>query len=548
MKNKYTHSFMKLGFLFVWASFLIACNTKQNAQFMVLGNVLSVGDSLQAHEAFVVQDGKVAALGSAQDLLKKYKVDSTLNFAGKYIYPGLIDAHCHFYGLGMFAQRVDLSNSKSFEEVVKRCQDFAGTQTRTCLLGRGWDQTKWEGNEFPTNQLLNEAFPNYPVVLKRVDGHAAIANDVALQMAKLTVRSKIAGGSLLQQNGKLSGVLIDNAVDLVEAILPKPSREENIEALLTAQKMCLAHGITALTDAGLDTDIIWLIDSLQQAGLLRIKINAMVSLTDENLAYWLNRGPFYSDLLQVNSFKMYGDGALGSRGACLLKHYEDKPNEQGFLLTQLAAMEKYVRKIAASPFQLNTHAIGDSTNRILLKLYASALAGKPDRRWRIEHAQVVNEADFPLFGSGQVVPSVQPTHATSDMYWAEARLGSDRLKGAYAYKTLLQQLGWLPLGTDFPVEQVSPFYTFFAAVARTDAAGFPAGGFQIQEGLSREEALKGITFWAAKGAFQEKQMGTLQVGSAADFVVVNHSFLTAELLTIRNQKPLFTFINASVQK
>jgi predicted amidohydrolase YtcJ len=274
----------------------------------------------------------------------------------------------------------------------------------------------------------------------------------------------------------------------------------------------------------------------------------MVSLTDDNLAYWLNRGVFNSDRLQVNSFKMYGDGALGSRGACLLKHYHDKPDEQGFLLTQLPAMERYIRKIAASPFQLNTHAIGDSTNRILLNLYKSALEGKPDRRWRIEHAQVVDMTDFNLFKEANVIPSVQPTHATSDMYWAQERLGLERMKGAYAYQTLLQQNGWIPLGTDFPVEQVSPFFTFFAAVARTDANNFPAGGFMKEEALTREQAIKGMTYWAAKAAFQEKSMGTLTIGSAADFVVLEQSFASGNLHQIRNQKALFTFINGAQVK
>lgn len=548
MKNKTLFKFLTLYFFIALISFFSACTKKQKASYIVLGNITSVADSLKPHEAFVVQDGRVAALGSAKDLLNQFEVDSTLDFTGKYIYPGLIDAHCHFYGLGMFSQRVDLSGSKSFEEVVERCKTFAGSEQRSYLLGRGWDQTKWENKEFPSNELLNAAFPDYPVLLKRVDGHAAIANDVALRLAKVNEQSKVAGGAFLKVNGKLSGVLVDNAVDLVEAIIPKPSNEEISKALLHAQDLCLDYGLTAVTDAGLDTEIIWLIDSLQQAGLLKIKINAMVSLTDENLAYWLNRGVYVSDRLQVNSFKMYGDGALGSRGACLLHPYHDKPNEQGFLLTQLPAMERYIRKIAASDFQLNTHAIGDSTNRILLKLYASALAGKPDRRWRIEHAQVVNEQDFPLFKAGQVVPSVQPTHATSDMYWAEERLGVERMKGAYAYQTLLQQNNWLPLGTDFPVEHVSPFFTFFAAVARTDAANFPAGGFRKEEALTREQALKGMSTWAARAAFQENKMGSLTIGSAADFVVLEHSFLEADLAKIRNQKALFTFINGEKVK
>jgi predicted amidohydrolase YtcJ len=253
-------------------------------------------------------------------------------------------------------------------------------------------------------------------------------------------------------------------------------------------------------------------------------------------------------MLQVNSFKMYGDGALGSRGACLLHPYSDMPKHSGFLLTPISQMEQYIQKIAASPFQLNTHAIGDSTNRLLLKMYGAALKNHADRRWRIEHAQVVNEADFGLFKQYGVVASVQPTHATSDMYWADERLGSDRIKGAYAYANLLKEVGWMPLGTDFPVEDVSPFYTFFAAVARTDKEGLPEKGFQFHNGLTREQALKGMTCWAAKGAFQEKEMGSLLPDMAADFVVLDIDFLNADLLKIRKTKAISVFIDGKEVK
>jgi predicted amidohydrolase YtcJ len=529
---------------FIGILFLFACTPKQQADLIIVDAQIQTADSsLSRYEAMVIGGGKILAVGNAKDLLTKFHVDSQMSFKGKFIYPGIIDAHCHLYGLGMFLQMVDLSETKSFEDVVDKCMNFYSRQTKNYLLGRGWDQNNWEGKAFPTNQSLNNAFPDIPVILKRVDGHAAIANDCALRLAGITKNTKVAGGEVLLYKGKPSGVLIDNAVDLLDKVVPKPNRTEQIRALLDAERACFNYGITAVTDAGLDTDVILLIDSLQKANLLSIRINAMVSLTKDNLAFWLKRGPLKTDRLQVNSFKMYGDGALGSRGACLIDAYSDHPKHSGFLLTPAVEMENYIEQISRSPFQLNTHAIGDSTNRLLLKLYGRYVGNLPDRRWRIEHAQVLDPADFNLFGQYQIVPSVQPTHATSDMVWAQERLGSNRIKGAYAYQTLLKQLGWLPLGTDFPVESVSPFFTFYSAVARKDKNGFPAAGFQINEALSREQALMGITTWAAKGSFQENEMGSLLPKTFADFVVLDKDLLTADLRDIRKLNPSATFIN-----
>lgn len=528
---------------------LSACKPKANADLLVVAKQVQTMDSaMHSYEAMVIKEGKVLALGTQEELAKKYNCANTLHNPNNYVYAGLIDAHCHFYGLGKFLQMVDLTKTQSMEDVIATCIAFDKQKQTSTLLGRGWDQNKWLSKSFPNNEALSKAFPNKAVILKRVDGHAALVNDYALKLAGLTIQSKVDGGALMVENGKLSGVLIDNAVDLVEKLLPAPSTQDKISALLEAQKQCLQYGLTSLTDAGLDTDIIWLIDSLQQSGSLKIKVNAMVSLTDENLAYWLARGPYKTALLQVNSFKMYGDGALGSRGACLLHPYADMPKHSGFLLTPISQMQKYIQQIAASPFQLNTHAIGDSTNRLLLKMYGAALKNNADRRWRIEHAQVVNESDFSLFKQYGVVASVQPTHATSDMYWADERLGSDRIKGAYAYANLLKEVGWMPLGTDFPVEDVSPFYTFFAAVARTDKEGLPKNGFQFHNGLTREQALKGMTYWAAKGAFQEKEMGSLLPGMAADFVVLDIDFLNSDLQKIRQSKAVSVFIDGKEVK
>lgn len=488
---------------------------------------------MQEFSCMAIHEGKIVALGG-NELEEKYTSDSVIDAGGAFIYPGFIDAHAHFYGLGLTTQRVDLTGTQSWEEVLERCKTFVAAHHPQTLTGRGWDQNDWAVKTYPDNAALNRLFPDIPVLLKRVDGHAAIANEQALKLSGLTPESRIEGGAILTVKDKLTGVLIDNAVDEVQSKLPQPSVSERTAALLQAQALCFAVGLTGLCDAGLETDIIEHLDSLQQAGLLRMRIDAMVSISDAELDYWLARKPIQTDNLRVASFKMYADGALGSRGACMLEPYLDQPGYRGFLLTPPVKIEEYIKRVAASNYQLNTHCIGDSANHYVLHAYGKALGLKSNRRWRIEHAQVIHPNDFNLFESYGIIPSVQPTHATSDMYWAGDRIGKERLEGAYAYKLLMDQHGWIPLGTDFPVEDINPLYTFYAAVARKDAKGFPAGGFQTEQALSRAQALRGITIWAAKASFDEHRKGSLEPGKLADFVMLKENLLSDTLETIRN--------------
>jgi hypothetical protein len=269
----------------------------------------------------------------------------------------------------------------------------------------------------------------------------------------------------------------------------------------------------------------------------------MLSDNPLNFEYLFQKGAFKTDRLSVRSFKVYADGALGSRGACLLHPYNDKPGQSGFLLSDKKHFADVAEKIAAKGFQMNTHAIGDSANREILNVYANVLKGKNDQRWRIEHAQVVDGVDFKRFGENNVIPSVQSTHATSDMYWAGDRLGVERVKGAYAYKQLLDQNGWLVLGTDFPVENINPMLTFYAAVVRKDSKGFPAEGYQMENALSREEALRGMTIWAAKGSFEEKEKGSIEAGKFADFIILDQDIMKVEPAALLKTKVLKTFIN-----
>jgi len=521
---------------------LIACGKNNKVDLIVKGAKIYTIDSLMSTASvMVINQGKIVEVGT-EELLKKYQSDSVLKADGKFIYPGLIDAHSHFYGLGAYMQTVDLTNTKSWDEVIERCRDFVRKNNPSFLTGRGWDQNDWSVNKFPTNDKLNQLFPNIPVLLKRVDGHAAIANNKALELAKLNSNTKIDGGELIKNANKLTGVLIDNAVDLVQEKLPKPNKASIARSLILAQEVCIELGLTSVCDAGLDTEVIEVIDSLQKSKQLFIRVYAMISANDKQVDEWLNRAPIKTDVLNVSSFKMYADGALGSRGACLIQPYQDQHKHHGLILTPFVKMEEYVKRIINSPYQLNTHCIGDSANRYVMYLYGKYLGENNNRRWRIEHAQVVHQNDFKLFGKYNIVPSVQPTHATSDMYWAGDRLGQERKKWAYALKTLLKQNGWLPLGTDFPVESPQPFYTYYAAVERKDAQQLPVGGFQMQDALTKEEALRGMTIWAAKSAFEEHMKGSLEVGKLADFIVMDMDLLQADMLKIRNAKPSAVYI------
>jgi predicted amidohydrolase YtcJ len=534
----------------IWALILLSlpllfsCKSIEKADHLYYNAQVHTIDSVDdIYNAFVVHEGKILAFGEANLLEKQFLISEKTDLKAAHVYPGLIDAHCHFYGLGLFLQQADLSGSKSIEEIVFRCIKFSSNSTLKFIRGRGWDQNLFDSKEFPDNSALNAAFPDIPVFLKRVDGHAAIANDCLLNLAEITSKSKISGGEIILKNGKPTGVILDEAADYVGGFMPQLTYAEKVSALIKAQEQCFNYGLTTVNDAGLDKDVVELIDSLQNAGKLKIRMNAMLSISRKHFSYLDSLGGIDKDRLKVRSFKMYGDGALGSRGACLKEHYTDRKGHFGFMISSPDSLEAMVKLIANSRFQLNTHCIGDSANFLILNLYNKYLPAANDRRWRIEHAQVVNPSDRDLFKARNIIPSVQPTHATSDMYWAESRLGYTRLNGAYSYASLLKQNNWLPLGTDFPVEDVSPFFTFDAAVSRKDAKGFPLNGFLPEQALSREQALKGMTIWAAKAGFMENEVGSLELNKKADFIVLDVDLLKEDLVKIRNQKAKYLYIS-----
>jgi predicted amidohydrolase YtcJ len=536
------------SFIILSGILLNGCKMKEKADFILInGLVYTVDSAFTIKQAFAVTDGLFQATGTNEEILDAYKSDLVIDAGGNPVYPGLIDGHCHLYGYALNRhQAANLKNTRSFDEVLQVVKNYHDNHPYTWILGRGWDQNDWEVKEFPDNSELDRLFPENPVVLTRVDGHAVLANSIALRLAGITVLTMVDGGEVVLKNGKPTGILIDNAADLMKKVIPEPEYLQKENSLLDAQVDCFKVGLTSVVDAGLDFETIRMIDSLQQSGKLKMRINAMLSPTNQNIDEFVEKGSFRKERLTVNSIKLYADGALGSRGALLLEPYTDDPGNYGLSMSSPDYFRDMLAKAYEKGFQVNTHCIGDSANRMILHLYGEVLKGRNDRRWRIEHAQVINPDDFQLFSKFSIIPSVQSTHCTSDMAWAEARLGPVRVKGAYAYKKLLLQNGWLINGTDFPIEEINPLLTFYAAVARIFENGDPEGGFQMENALSREEALRSMTIWAAKGSFEEDIKGSIEPGKFADFVILEKDIMTVNQAEIPHINILKTYLDGEM--
>lgn len=519
---------------------LFSCSKKEVDTIIINANIYTVNEDFEKSEAFAIKNGKFIAVGANEEVLGKFTSKEIIDVNNKTIIPGIIDAHCHFYRMGLQQQKVSLEGTKSYEEVLQKLVEFQKEKNTQFITGRGWDQNDWDVKDFPTKEKLDKLFPTIPVAITRVDGHALLVNQAAINLSGINANTKVSGGEIITENGKMTGVLIDAAMDFIK--IPEPSRQEAIQGLLDAQKIAFSYGLTTVDDAGLNRETIELIDSLQQSNVLKMKVYAMVSGDNQaQIDYYINKGVIKTDRLNVRSFKVYGDGALGSRGAAMRESYSDRNNHFGALIYSPKRYQEIATQIAASNYQMNTHAIGDSANTWMLKTYKEVLKNAKDRRWRIEHAQIISEDDFTLFNN--ILPSVQPTHATSDMYWAADRIGQKRIKGAYAFKDLLNTYGKIALGTDFPVEQVNPFLTFYAATTRKDLNNYPENGFQMENALSREETLKGMTIWAAFSNFEEEEKGSIEAGKSADFVILNQDIMTVKAKNIPKTNAEATYIN-----
>ena len=507
--------------------------------------VYTVNDNFDKVSAFAVKNGKFVAVGG-EELLEKYKPANTVDAQGLSIYPGFIDAHSHLLELGLNQFKADLKNSLGMNHVVQKLKEHQQIHNHNFIMGIGWDQNQWKDNSYPDNKVLNIAFPNTPVVLKRVDGHAYLVNNKAIEMAMINENTKIEGGQIIREKGKLTGLFIDNAMDLINGIIPEFSRKQKVNAYQAAQELCFENGLTTVTEAGLSKENIYLLDSLQKSDLLKIRVYAMIENDRKSIDHFMDSGILKTAQLNVRSVKIYADGALGSRGAALKSDYSDQKGHRGSLLLSKDSLKQIASLLAKNSFQLNTHAIGDAANQMVLEAYNEVLDSIEDPRWRIEHAQVMSPEDFQMFND-KIIPSVQPLHATSDMNWAVKRIGIQRLKGAYAYKDLLDWSGLLALGTDFPVEEINPFQTFYAAVSRKPPGAWSSQApFQEKNALSRYEALLGITKWAAYASFEENEKGSIEVGKYADFVILDQDIMRVAIDRVIDTKIVATILNGKI--
>ncbi len=493
---------------------LSSCTTTPQYDVVFYDMNIPNGEKARPRQWIGINDGIIANMGTLLAEGNPPSANEVIDLSGTYLYPGFIDAHGHLFGYAEMLNMVNLFGATSKDECIERIADFIQNNPSTpWIIGRGWDQNDWPNQEFPTSQDLDQ-FEGVKIYLTRIDGHAAWVNKEVLQAFNISNELIVEGGSIL------NGILIDNAESLVN--LPKRSSEFWRKALLRAQDSLVKYGLTAMTDAGLSTDKILILDSLQEEGAFGIMVNAMISNTESDLNYFEEYGPIHKDLLRVQSVKAYLDGALGSRGALLRAPYHDLPQHYGLPLLSPQELDELRDRCVKNSWQLCVHAIGDSAHRILLKSF-NTLDSTLDLRFRVEHAQIMTPEDSAYYAHPNIVASIQPTHATSDMYWAENRLGAHRMHHAYSYKRILNAAGLVALGTDFPIEHIDPLHTFFAAVDRTDKHNWPENGFLADQKLSAEQALHGMTYGASYSAFGENDYGSITIGQKANFTVLNQN-------------------------
>ena len=536
----------------------MTCTNSMHADLVIMGGkVATVDNDFSISEAVAVQDDKIIFVGTNNDA-KRYIGGNTkvIELHGELVLPGLIDSHGHLTGFGKSLENIDLVGTQSYQEVLDLVKEKVKTaKPGEWIRGRGWDQNDWEVKEFPTHQALSKISPKNPVVLSRVDGHALLVNQKTMEIAGIgKFTSDPEGGKLLRNlNGFPTGIFIDNAEILITDYIPKYSTERIRGIIKNAANRCIELGLTGVGDAGIPIsridDYKFLIDDNE----LPLRINAMLSDTvTSNLSGFFQKykiDSYGNNFLRVKSIKLYADGALGSRGAALLEPYSDDPENSGLIVTDKSHLLDVCKTALESDFQVCTHAIGDKAIRIMLDVYEQVLRDNPktDHRFRIEHSQIVNSADISRYAELGVIPAMQPQHTVSDMPWTEDRVGSERVKGAYAFRSFLDEGVVIPCGSDFPVEPPNPLIGIHNAITRQDENGNPDGGWYPEQRMTIEEAIKGYTTWAAYAAFQEDILGSIEVGKLADFTILDHDILTIDPSEILNTKPIYTIVGGKVR-
>jgi hypothetical protein len=517
--------------------------------------IYTVDESRPVVEAFAVRGGRVAFVGNARGALSlRGPQTRVLDLGGRTVIPGMVDAHGHVSGLGTALAIVDLTGASSYDEIIARVAAKARTVAPgVWVTGRGWDQNRWADTRFPSHVKLTAAVPDNPVLLERVDGHANLANKKAMDAAGVTPATKDPAGGRIEHHadGSPSGVFVDNAQGIMQRAVPRPSREELKREVVNAIAETQRWGLTGVHDAGEGQDVLDIYEELGRAGELNSRIYAMISDDSAAVARAFARGPqsaLYGGTLWIRSIKLYADGAMGSRGAALLEPYSDDPGNTGLLISTQAHLQDVATRALRAGFQVCIHAIGDRGNRVALDAYEAALGAVPtaDHRFRIEHAQNLHYLDIPRFAKLGVIPSMQASHQSSDMYWVGTRLGASRLVEAYPWRALLNTGIVIPNGSDFPVERVNPLISFHAAVSRQDANNYPPGGWQPEQVMTRDEALKSMTIWPAFAAFQEHDLGSLTAGKYADFVVLDQDIMRAPVETILATRVLSTWVGGKM--
>jgi predicted amidohydrolase YtcJ len=544
-------------FSVIFLTQFIMCNRASEATLILYNAVVyTANDTNPVAKAIAIRGDSIVAVGWNEEIKTAFKADRTIDLKGRAVFPGFTDSHAHLEGLGFQLTQLNLAGTNSVEEIQTRVAErVASLPNGAWLRGRSWDQNDWDKKEFPTHEMLDGVAGDHPVYLKRVDGHALWVNKKVLDLANISATTlNPSGGKILRDaQGKPTGVLIDNAMDLVNAVLPPLTTQERTAAIEIAVKECLRFGLTEVHDMGVDAELLDIYKQLIAEKRFPFRVYAAINGLNKTWRDYQTHAPeigMYDGRLTVRALKLYADGALGSRGAALIQPYTDDPKNKGLLLTPIDSMKKAAETALEKGYQVCVHAIGDGANRNVLNMYEELFKEHPEKskdvRFRIEHAQVVAMNDIPRFSQLGVLPMMQQTHCTSDMYWAEQRVGSARIKGAYAWRSMIQSGTSVPGGSDFPVESANPLLGFYAAVTRQDVKGFPPDGWYAEQRMTREEALKSYTIWAAYAAFEEKQRGTIEVGKRADIVVLSNDIMKCAPKEILTTKVEYTIVAGEI--